>query len=125
MKKVAIVTHMEHESPADRGRMAHALHLARDLKAGGTQIKLIFAGKSVDWLAQLTDPNRAEQHPFVKAYGNVFDAVRDDVEACNFCCIRFNATDKVKAAEVHINGDGKDHMNLATYVLNDWEVITF
>ncbi|MCO4746262.1 MAG: DsrE family protein [Proteobacteria bacterium] len=125
MKKVAIVTHMEHASPADRGRMAHALHLARDLKDGGAEVKLVFGGKSVDWLAQLTNPERDKEHPFVRAYGNVFDAVRDHAEACNFCCIRFDATESVQAAGIPIRGEGKDHMNLAAYVLDGWELITF
>jgi len=125
MKKVAIVTHMEHASPVDRGRMAHALHLARDLKEGGAQIKLIFAGKSVDWLAQLTNPNREEEHPFVRAYGNVFDSVREDSEACNFCCIRFDATEAATAGDIPIRGEGKDHMKLGDYVLDGWEIITF
>lgn len=121
----AIVVMVEHENPPDRGRMAHALNLASELKAAERPFRLIFAGKSVDWLPQLLNPNREEEHPFVRNYGDHFDAVRDNVEACNFCCIRFGALEKVRAAGIPIRGEGKGHMKLSSYIIDDWDVVTF
>lgn len=123
-EKIAVVLFMEHQRPADRGRMAHALHLARDLKRAGVDLKVVFAGKSVEWLPQLTNPNRAEQHPFVNNYGNVFDEIRPHVEACNFCTIRFDTAEAIREAEIPISGEGRDHMELGRYVLDGYRVIT-
>ncbi|MFT7521168.1 MAG: hypothetical protein ACI9MC_003319 [Kiritimatiellia bacterium] len=123
-EKIAVVVFVEHAQPADRGRMAHALHLAQDLKHAGADFKLIFAGKAVEWLPELTHEDRASQHPFVKAYGNVFDEVRDHVEACNFCCIRFKTHDAVQGADISIRGEGKDHMKLGALVMDGYRLVT-
>jgi hypothetical protein len=123
-EKIAVVVFVPHSDPSDRGRMSHALHLARDLKRGGADFKFIFAGQSVEWLPELTSPDRDAQHPFVKAYGNVFDEVREHVETCNFCCIRFDTTEAVTRAEIPINGDGREHMELGRLVLDGYRVIT-
>ncbi len=123
--KVAVVVYMQHESPVDRGRMAHALHLAKEIKAAGKELAFIFAGKSVDWLPQLCNPNRDEEHPFVRNYGNLFDAVREDVVACNFCTRRFEARDEIEAAGVKILGEGRDHMELSRYALDGYQIIQF
>ena len=122
--KIAVVVFVEHSQPADRGRMAHALHLARDLKRAGVDLRFIFAGKSVEWLPELTSDDRDAQHPFVRAYGNVFDEVREHVEACNFCCIRFETKDSVASAEIPIHGKGKDHMALGQVVLDGYQIIS-
>jgi len=125
MNKLAIVTLMEHQNPPDRGRMAHALNLASEAKEAGAEFRLIFCGKSVEWLPQLLNEDRESEHPFVRNYGNHFDSVRDHVEACNFCCIRFGTRDAVEAAGVPIKGEGKKHMKLGEYALNGWNVVTF
>ncbi len=121
---VAIITFMEHSAPTDRGRMSHALNLASELQAAGREFKLIFAGKSVEWLPELFG-ERADQHPFVRNYGDHFDRVRSHVEACNFCCVRFGVRDQVEAADIPIKGEGKGHMHVSEYVLAGWQVITF
>jgi|GEM_PF-1047950 len=124
MKKVAIMTHHPHETPEDRGRMAHALHMTRDVVEAGADAQLIFCGRSVEWLPQLTNPERDQEHKFVQHYGNVFDAVRDHARACNFCCIRFGVRDRVEQAGVPILGGGRDHMNLGEYALGDWKIVS-
>ena len=124
MKKVAIVVTMPHETPENRGRMTKALHLAAGLKDKGAQVKLVFGGRGVEWVPQLAG-DRAEGHPFLRAYGGLFDKVRDDVVACNFCCRRFEVRDAVAELGLPIEGEGKDHMALEDYVLDDWTVIPF
>jgi hypothetical protein len=59
----------------------------------------------------------------VKHYGEAFDAVRDHVVACNMCCIRFEQTDIVSAAEIPILGEGRDHVDVARWVLDGYQVI--
>jgi hypothetical protein len=123
-RRVAIVTFTEHQTPENRGRMAHVLNLAHELVDKGAEVKLVFAGKSVEWLPQLIDADRAAQHPFIQHYGDHFDAVRDRVEACSFCCIRFGVRDAVEAAGIPIRGEGKRHMELSDDVLSGWQIIT-
>jgi hypothetical protein len=55
-KGTAIVVMVEHQNPPDRGRMAHALNLASELKAADHPFRFIFAGKSVEWLPQIHEP---------------------------------------------------------------------
>jgi hypothetical protein len=122
--KTVILVLSEHQSPADRGRMAHALTLASQLKEAGVEHRLVFAGKGVDWLPQFLNPERAEEHPFVQHYGHRFDEVREHVQTCSFCNRRFGTTDVVAAAGVPIHGDGA-HMDHVWMVTEGWQVITF
>ena len=78
----------------------------------------------MEWLPQLLNENRAEEHPFVRNYGNHFDAVREHVVACNFCCKRFDTHAAVSAAGVPIHGEGTKHMALGRYLAEGWRVIT-
>jgi len=124
MSRTAIVTFTEHQTPENRGRMAHVLNLASELKEAGDEFVLVFAGKSVEWLPQLLNEDRASEHPFVRNYGDHFDRVRDHVVACNFCCKRFDVHAQVGAAGVPIQGEGTRHMSLGQYVREGWTVVT-
>ena len=123
--KYAVLVTMEHAAPADRGKMTKALHLVRDLRAAGKEVAFIFGGKAVEWLPQFVAEDRDSGHPFIKAYGPIFDESRESVSCCNFCCIRFDTRDVVEAAGVPIHGEGRDHMNLADFVLSGHQLITF
>ncbi len=110
------------ESPADNGRMIHALQLAKTLMDRGAQVELVFEGKAVTWLPRLTT-RTDDSHPFDKHYGPVFDEVRHLAKACNMCCKRFDVTDAVAAAEIPIIGENRDHIDIAQYVLDGYQVI--
>lgn len=124
MKKVIVSIINPGESPADNGRTIHALQLAKGLQKGGAEVLLMFEGKGVTWIERLT--NRTEDsHPFVKHYGPVFDEVRGLARACNMCCIRFDATEAVKAAGIPILGVDREHIDTASYVLDGWQLVTY
>lgn len=122
--KTAVLVTMPNDTPEHRGRMSKALHLAAGLYAKGAPVKLVFGGRGVEWLPQLTG-DRDAAHPFVKNYGRLFDEVRHEAIACNFCCIRFDTRDVVEASGVPIHGEGRDHMALEDLVLDGWNVIPF
>lgn len=122
MKKVIVGVFNPGESPADNGRMVHALQLAAKLDEAGADVVLMFEGKAVQWISRFVNRND-ESHPFDKNYGPVFDRLRSRVRACNMCCKRFDQTEAVTAAEIPILGEGRDHVDIAQYVLDGYAVI--
>ncbi len=122
MNKVVVAILNPGEAPADNGRTIHALKLASKLKAAGAEVAVVFEGKGVSWLPRFVDRGE-DSHPFVKHYGHVFDDVRDKVVACNMCCIRFDTTEAVSAADIPIHGEGKEHIDIAQYVIDGYQVI--
>ena len=91
--KTVILVMTEHQTAENRGRMAHALNMASALKEAGVEFRMVFAGKSVEWLPQFLNEDRASEHPFVGNYADHFDRVRDHVQSCNFCNKRFDTYD--------------------------------
>lgn len=118
MKKIVVGILNPGETAADNGRTIHALKLAKSLKEGGAEVVVAFQGKAVTWLPRFLNRND-DSHPFVKHYGSVFDAVRDEVIACNMCCKRFD----VESIDVPIRGEGREHVDIGRYVLDGWQVI--
>jgi len=124
MKRVIIAILNPGAAAADNGRTIHALKLAGSLKAAGAEVKVVFEGEGVVWIPRFV--NRTEEsHPFVKHYGAAFDAVRDVAHACNMCTKRFDAREAIEAADVPIVGEGQEHIDLAPYVMDGWQVINF
>jgi sulfur relay (sulfurtransferase) complex TusBCD TusD component (DsrE family) len=122
MSKVIVGIYNPGESAADNGRTVHALKLAKSLMDGGADVTVVFEGKGVAWLPRFLDRND-DSHPFVKHYGGAFDAVRANVRACNMCCKRFDVREAVEAADVPIDGEGMDHIDIGKYVLDGYQVI--
>ena len=123
-KKVIIGIFNPGESPADNGRTIHALKLAKSLKDAGAEVLVVFEGQGVRWIPRFV--NRDENsHPFVRHYGDAFDAIRDCVKACNMCTIRFDAREAILNADIPVVGEGREHIDIAPYVLEGWQVINF
>lgn len=121
-KKIVVGVFNPGQSPADNGRMVHALKLTKGLLDAGAEVELVFEGKAVTWLPRLL--NRTEDsHPFDKHYGPVFDAVRSCVRACNMCSKRFDVYEAVQEAGIPISGEGQEHIDIAAYVLEGYQVI--
>ena len=123
--KTVVLCLTEHQTPENRGRMAHALNLASQLHDAGVEYRVVFAGKSVEWLPQLLNPNREEEHPFVRNYGDHFDKIRGNVHSCNFCNKRFKTYEAVEAGGVPILGEGNKHMDQTWMATEGWNVISF
>jgi len=121
-KKVVVSILNPGEAAEHNGQTIHALKLASKLKAAGADVVVVFEGKGVSWLPRFLDRSD-DSHPFVKHYGYVFDEVRDAVVACNMCAIRFDLRDSIAAADIPIKGEGKDHIDIAQYVLDGYQVI--
>jgi len=122
MHKIIVGVFNPGESPADNGRMVHALELTQQLHAAGASVQLLFEGQGVKWLPRLTH-RTDDSHPFDKHYGPVFDEVRGLARACNMCCIRFDVLEAVREAGIPILGEGRDHVDISRYVLDGYQVI--
>ena len=122
MKKVVVAILNPGETPADNGRTIHALKLAKGLKEGAAEIVVIFEGQGVTWIPRFVNRNE-NSHPFVKHYGHVFDEIKPLVSACNMCCKRFDVLEVVAAAGIPILGEGQDHVDIAKYMLDGYEVV--
>lgn len=122
MQRVVVGILNPGESPADNGRTIHALKLARSLKEAGSEVVVVFEGKGVTWVPRFVDRTE-DSHPFVKHYGSVFDDIRPLVKACNMCCKRFDVRDQIEGAGIPIVGEGQEHIDIAHYVLEGYQVI--
>jgi sulfur relay (sulfurtransferase) complex TusBCD TusD component (DsrE family) len=121
-QRVVVAIFNPGSAPEHNGQTIHALKLAKALAEAGAEVELLFEGKGVTWLPRFLDRSE-DSHPFVKNYGAVFDAVRPLAKACNMCCKRFDVRDAVAAAEIPILGEGSDHVDVARYVLDGYQVI--
>jgi hypothetical protein len=120
--KVVVAILNPGESPADNGRTIHALKLAKGLKDAGAELVVVFEGKGVTWLPRFLNQGE-DSHPFVKHYGGIFDEIRPFVRACNMCCKRFNVLEQVQESDIPVDGEGSEHIDIAHYVLNGYQVI--
>lgn len=124
MEKVIVNILNPGEAPEHNGQTVHALYMAKNLHDAGATVEVIFQGKGVTWLPRFITRND-ESHPFVKHYGEVFDAVRPFVRACNACCKRFDVLEAVQGAEIPILGEGQGHADVASYLVAGYQVLNY
>ena len=123
MQKVAIIVLADSDVPEGRGRMAHALHLAKALQEANDEVKLVFEGIGVKWL----DAFFKREHPFTQNYGPIFDAIQDNiVGACDFCAKgRFGVGDSLTEAGFSFLGEEGGHYSMRDLVVEGYQIITF
>ncbi|MEM6994700.1 MAG: DsrE family protein [Myxococcota bacterium] len=124
MTKIVVGITNPGSSPADNGRTVHALKLAGALKAKGADVIVHFHGEGVKWIDRFVNRND-DSHPFVKNYGPAFDAVRASARACNMCCKRFDQSEAVQAASLPIDGEGRDHTDVARWVVDGYQLVNY
>ena len=112
------------KDPADNGRTISALKLAQGLAERGAPVMLFFCGEGVRWIDRFVS-RTDDSHPFVRNYGPVFDGLRAHVHACNMCCRRFDQLEAVQGAGIPVHAEGREHADLAPYVLDGAQVINF
>ena len=120
MARTALVMMAGDDYPEGRGRMAHLLTTAGGL---GGDTEIYFHGAGVNWLATFD----LRDHPFTKAYGESFDAVKTQIAgACNFCTnVRFEVGESAARLGAPVLGDEGQHHSLADVIASGATVITF
>jgi hypothetical protein len=123
MEKYALIVMSEtgEAHPGGQGRMLHALYAAKEFKAAGVPVTLVFHGIGVTWLTAFEE--RADK--FTQVYGPLFDEVRDTVGgACIFCAVtRFGAGDAAKRLGVPLLGVPGEHHTVAALVADGFTPI--
>ncbi|WP_265110640.1 hypothetical protein [Halosolutus halophilus] len=118
MTKAAVVILAGTESHADVGRLVNGLEAAKEFaETDGDEVELIFDGAGTQWIPELEDEE--------SDYHELYQAVRDDAAACDFCAGAFGVEDAVNETGVVTLDDHDGHPSVRSLVGDDYEVITF
>ncbi|WP_055469071.1 hypothetical protein [Streptomyces ardesiacus] len=118
MSKVALVVLADTESHADLGGVFNALVAAKEFKAGGDDVGLVFDGAGTQWPGVLSDPGH-------RAHG-IYEQVSDVVTgACGYRAKAFDAEDSVRTAHVHLLDEYEGHPTFRQLVTDGYQAITF
>jgi hypothetical protein len=118
MANAAIVILAGTESHADTGRLVNGLEAAKEFaETDGDEVEVIFDGAGTQWIPELEDPD--------SDYHELYQAVRDDAAACDFCAGAFGVDDAVTDAGVARLDDHDGHPSVRSLVDDDYEIVTF
>ncbi|MDZ7776621.1 MAG: DsrE family protein [Bacteroidales bacterium] len=118
MSKVAIVVLADKETHGDMGRIANALEVAKELKEGNDDVKIVFDGAGTRWIGELANGSN-QMNP-------LFEAIKDNVDgACYFCAGAFGVRNEVEKAGVPFLDDYDGHPSIKNYIDKGYQIITF
>jgi hypothetical protein len=118
MTKAAIVILAGTESHSDLGRLVNGLEAAKEFAENDQdEVELIFDGAGTQWIPDLEDPE--------SDYHELYQAVRDEASACDYCSGAFGVGDAVEDSGVVQLDDNDGHPSIRSLVDDDYEIITF
>lgn len=118
MAKAAVVILAGTESHSDLGRLANGLEAAKEFAENPEDdLELIFDGAGTQWIPELEDPDHD--------YHDLYQAVKDDTSACDYCSGAFGVQDAVADAGVVTLDEHDGHPSMRSLVDDDYEIITF
>jgi hypothetical protein len=118
MTKAAVIILAGTESHADHGRLANGLEAAKEFaETEGDELELIFDGAGTQWIPELEDEDND--------YHELYQAVREDTSACDFCAGAFGVSEAIDDAGVVTLDDHDGHPSVRSLVDDDYEIITF
>jgi hypothetical protein len=118
MTKTAVVILAGTEGHANLGRLVNGLEAAKEFaETDGDEVELIFDGAGTQWIPELEDPDN-DKH-------ELYQAVRENASACDFCSGAFGVDDAVNDSGVVRLDDHDGHPSLRSLVADGYEVITF
>lgn len=111
--------------PQGRGKVAHTITNALALKAAGHEVKVLFEGQGVEWLALF----HKRDDKFTQHYGPRFDEAHAAGllgGTCNFCTtVRFKVAKSATHYGVPLYGDEGQHGSLAPLLEDGYQVLSF
>ncbi|MGB9966005.1 DsrE family protein [Halobacterium hubeiense] len=118
MTKAAVVILAGTESHSDLGRLANGLEAAKEFAdEPEDDLELIFDGAGTQWIPELEDPDHD--------YHDLYQSVKDDTSACDYCSGAFGVEDAVADAGVVTLDEHDGHPSIRSLVDDDYEIITF
>ncbi|AEN04918.1 DsrE family protein [Halolamina sp.] len=118
MVKAAVVILAGTDGNSNLGRLVNGLESAREFaETEGDDLELIFDGAGTQWIPELED----EAHD----YHELYQAVRDDASACDYCSGAFGVADAVEDAGVVTLDDHDGHPSIRSLVSDEYEILTF
>lgn len=117
-EKAVVLVLADTESHEGLGRVVNALQLAREFKASGDEVAVIFDGAGTKWPGVLSEPN----HPAHGLYASVADSIAG---ACKYCANAFGATAGVEQAGLRLLDENEGHPSLRQYAAQGYIPFTF
>ena len=117
MSKTAVVILAGTETHADLGRLVNGLETAKEFSENGDEVNLIFDGAGTQWIPELEDED--------SDYHELYQTVRDDAAACDYCSGAFGVADAVADSGIVTLDDHDGHPSIRSLVDDGAEVITF
>ena len=118
MAKAAVVILSGTEGHANLGYLVNGLETAKQFaETDGDEVELIFDGAGTQWIPELEDP---ESDPH-----ELYQAVKDNASACDYCSGAFGVDDAVNDSGVVRLDDYDGHPSIRSLVDDGYEVITF
>jgi hypothetical protein len=118
MAKAAVVILAGTEGHENLGRLANGLETAKEFaETEGDELELIFDGAGTQWIPELEDED--------SDYHELYQAVRDDTSACDYCAGAFGVEDAIDDAGIVTLDDHDGHPSIRSLVDDDYEIITF
>ncbi|MDR9429354.1 MAG: hypothetical protein RI568_01405 [Natronomonas sp.] len=118
MTKAAVIILAGTDGHANLGRLVNGLETAKEFaETDGDEVELIFDGAGTQWIPELEDADND--------YHELYQRVREDAAACEFCSGAFGVEDAVADAGVVTLDDHDRHPSIRSLIDDDYEVITF
>jgi hypothetical protein len=116
--KIAIFIYADTESYEGLGRVFNALVAAKELKAAGDTVAVIFDGAGTKWPAELANPAH-------KAHA-LFNEVRAQVRgACGFCATVFGAAEALPRAETRLLSEFEGHPSVRQLLGEGFQILNY
>jgi len=118
MADAAVVILAGTDGHENLGRLVNALETANEFaETDGDSVELVFDGAGTQWIPELEDPD-SDQH-------ELYQTVRADASACDYCSGAFGVDDAVDESGVVRLDDHDGHPSIRSLVDDGYEVITF
>ncbi|MFB6268362.1 MAG: hypothetical protein ABEH83_00345 [Halobacterium sp.] len=118
MTKAAIVILAGTDGHSNLGRLVNGLEAAKEFADNPEdELELIFDGAGTQWIPELEDED--------SDYHDLYQSVKDEASACDYCSGAFGVSDAVQDAGVVQIDDNDGHPSIRDLVDDDYKIITF
>jgi len=116
-KKILIILLADKSTHENMGRALHALLYAKQVKAKGLEVELIFDGGGTEWAAEFPKNEHFKELHRELLEGGVIKGV------CSFCAKAFKVEDELKALGADFISKDSSHPDIGARIADGWEVM--